>query len=55
MVDDTDKKNYKYNLSNLDNNEFYSVGVMAVNETDVGPMSNIEQITPKENKKIYNN
>ena len=55
VVDDTDKKNYKFNLSNLDNNEFYSVGVMAVNDTDVGPMSNIVQITPKQNKKIYNN
>ena len=55
VVDDTDKRNYKYNLSNLDNNEFYSVGIMAVNDTDVGPMSNIVQVTPKQNKKIYNN
>ena len=55
VVEDSEKKNFKYNLSNLDNNEFYSVGIMAVNETDVGPMSNIVQITPKQNKKIYNN
>ena len=55
VADDTEKKNYKYNLSNLDNNEFYSVGVMAVNDTDVGPMSNIIQISPKQNKRIYNN
>ncbi len=55
VIEDSDKKNFKYNLSNLDNNEFYSVGIMAVNETDVGPMSNIVQVTPKQNKKIYNN
>ena len=55
VVEDSEKKNFKYNLSNLDNNEFYSVGIMAVNETDVGPMSNIVQVTPKQNKKIYNN
>ena len=45
VVEDSEKKNFKYNLSNLDNNEFYSVGIMAVNETDVGPMSNIVQVT----------
>jgi hypothetical protein len=55
VIEDSEKKNFKYNIGNLDNNEFYSVGIMAVNETDVGPMSNIVQITPKQNKKIYNN
>ena len=55
VIEDSEKKNFKYNLSNLDNNEFYSVGIMAVNETDVGPMSNVVQVTPKQNKKIYNN
>ena len=55
VVDNTEKKNYKYNLNNLDNNEFYSVGIMAVNDTDVGPMSNIVQVTPKQNKIIYTN
>lgn len=55
VIEDPEKKNYKYNLTNLDNNEFYSVGIMAVNDTDVGPMSNIVQVTPKQNKKIYNN
>ena len=34
VVDNTEKKNYKSNLNNLDNNEFYSVGIMAVNDTD---------------------
>ena len=55
VIEDSEKKNFKYNIGNLDNNEFYSVGIMAVNETDVGPMSNIVQVTPKQNKKIYNN
>ena len=55
VVEEKEKKNFTYTLENLDNNEFYSVGVMAVNETDVGPMSNIEQITPKENKEILTN
>ena len=55
VAEEKEKKNFTYTLENLDNNEFYSVGVMAVNETDVGPMSNIEQITPKENKEILTN
>ena len=55
VIEDSKKKNYSYNLENLENNEFYSVGIMAVNDTDVGPMSNIEQITPKENREILTN
>ena len=55
VVEDKDKKNFTYTLENLDNNEYYSVGLMAVNDTDVGPLSNIEQITPKENKEILTN
>ena len=54
VVEDSEKKNFKYNLHNLDNNEFYSVGIMAVNETDVGPCSHCSGYT-SQNKKIYNN
>ena len=55
VVEDENTKNFSYQLENLDNNEYYSVGVMAVNETDVGPISNVEQISPNETKKIMTN
>ena len=55
VVEDENAKNFSYQLENLDNNEYYSVGVMAVNETDVGPISNVEQISPNETKKIMTN
>ena len=55
VVEDENTKNFSYQLENLDNNEYYSVGVMAVNETDVGPISNVEQVSPNETKKIMTN
>ena len=55
VVEDENTKNFSYQLENLDNNEYYSVGIMAVNETDVGPISNVEQISPNETKKIMTN
>ena len=55
VVEDENTKNFSYQLENLDNNEYYSVGVAAVNETDVGPISNVEQISPNETKKIMTN
>ena len=55
VVEDENAKNFSYQLENLDNNEYYSVGVMAVNETDVGPISNVEQVSPNETKKIMTN
>ena len=55
VVDSESKKNFTYTLENLENNEFYSVGVFAINDTDIGPCSNVEQIVPKENKRIISN
>ena len=52
VVTDYSKKNHQYTIENLENNEFYSVGVTAVNNTDMGPISNIVQITPQQNKQI---
>ena len=55
VVESESKKNFTYTIENLENNEFYSVGVFAINDTNIGPCSNVEQITPKENKHIISN
>ena len=52
LVESEGQKNFSYTLENLENNEYYSIGVFAINDTDMGPCSNIEQIVPKENRKI---
>ena len=55
VIENQDQKNYSHTLENLENNEFYSVGIFAINNTDIGPCSNVEQVTPKENKRIISN
>ena len=55
VIENQDQKNYSHTLVNLENNEFYSVGIFAINDTDIGPCSNVEQVTPKENKRIISN
>ena len=55
LVDSEEQKNYTYTIDNLENNEYYSIALFALNDTDISPVSNIEQVSPKENSTIISN
>lgn len=52
-IDDPEKRNYKYVIKGLNNNETYSVAVFASNTNSVSDPSNLVTIKPTSNEKIF--
>lgn len=52
-IENPDKRNYRYTIKGLQNNETYSVAVFSANTHAVSEPSNIELVRPSVNDKIH--
>jgi len=52
-IRDPDKRNYKYVIGNLQNNETYSIAVFCSNTHAISEPSNVVMVKPTQNEKIF--